>query len=118
MTIAILLFLSMLVSDESEIRILNGSKVPIERVRIWFPEQTEDFGTIPPKGVTGYRPVRKPYCLARVEAVVDGKPAIIQPFDHVGEKRLEPGKKYSYILTVNGKATSEFDRLKLKCRRE
>jgi hypothetical protein len=115
--LAILLFVPIFTSEDIEIRISNSSSVPIENVRVAFPSQTEDFGTLPPNGITDYRRVKESYCLARIDAVVDGKPAIIQPFDYVGEKQLKRGK-YTFVLSVNTKAKSEFTRLRLKCRRD
>jgi hypothetical protein len=113
----ILLLVPLFVTSDTEVRISNNSDVPIENVRVWFSQQTEDFASIAPKGVTDYRRVKETFCLTRIEAVVDGKPAIVQPFDHHGEKVLKPGK-YTFVLSVNAKATSEFNRLRLKCRRD
>jgi hypothetical protein len=113
----LLIFLSLIGSSNTEIRISNQSKVPIQEVRVQFPSQTESYGTIPAKGVTDYRVVKKAYRYARIEAVVDGKRAILQPIDYVGEKELKAGK-YTYILTINKNASSEYDRLRLQCRKE
>lgn len=111
------ILLSITGSSDIEIRISNESKVAIENVKVGFPSQTEDYGTIPAKGVTEYRLVKRAYRYARIEATVEGKPAVIQPIDYVGEKELKTGK-YTYVLTVNGNAKSEYDRLRLKCRKE
>lgn len=111
------LLLSVTGSNDIEIRISNQSKIAIENVRVGFPSQTENFGTIPPNGTTDYRVVKQAYRYARIEARVNGKRAVIQPFDYVGEKELKTGK-YTYVLTINEKAKSEFDRLRLKCLKE
>jgi hypothetical protein len=104
-------------SMDPEIRLANRSKVPIEQVRVQFPSQTEEYGTIPPKGVTEYRVVRKAYRYARIEAIVSGEEVVVQPIDYVGEKELKAGK-YTYVLTVNEKATSKYDRINLALRKD
>lgn len=113
----IFILISMIGSNDVEIRISNQSNAAIEDVRVGFPSQTEDYGTIPAKGTTDYRVIKKAYRYAYVEAMVDGKRAVIQPFDYVGEKELKPGK-YTYVLTINEKVTSGYDRLRLACRKE
>jgi proline iminopeptidase len=102
---------------EVEIRIANYSKVPIENLRVYFGSQIEEYGTVAAKGVTEYRKVRNAYRYARIEAIVEGERAQLQPIDFVGEAELKPGK-YTYILTINKKANSEFNRLQLKCRKD
>ena len=104
-------------SADPEIRIANRSNVPIEQVRIDFPSQTEEYGTIPPRGVTEYRVVKIAYRYARITARVRGEEALLQPIDYVGEKRLRGGK-YAYLLTINEKATSRYDRIKLELRKD
>ena len=104
-------------SADPEIRVANRSNVPIEQVRIQFPSQTEEYGTIPPQGVTEYRVVKLAYRYARIEAKVRGEEVLLQPIDYVGEKQLRGGK-YTYVLTVNEKATSKYTRLKLELRKD
>lgn len=104
-------------STDPEIRVANRSNVPIEQIRIQFPSQTEDYGTIPPKGVTEYRAVKIAYRYARIEAKIRGEEVLIQPIDYVGEKQLKEGK-YTYVLSINEKATSKYTRLKLELRRD
>jgi hypothetical protein len=89
----------------------------MENVRVEFPSQTEVYGAIPPNGVTGYRVIKKAYRYAYIEAVVGGEPAVIQPIDYVGERELKAGK-YTYVLTINARASSKYDRLRLKLRIE
>jgi len=102
--------------DQLEIRVANRSRVAIENVRVQFPSQTEVYGTIPPNGVTDYRVVKKAYRYARIEAVVAGKPALLQPIDYVGESELKAGR-YTYVLTIDARATSKCYGLKLKLRK-
>ena len=103
--------------DQLEIRVANRSRVAIENVRVQFPSQTEIYGTIPPNGVTDYRVIKKAYRYARIEAVVAGVPAVLQPIDYVGESELKAGR-YTYVLTIHPRATSKYYGLKLKLRKE
>lgn len=112
-----LILLSFTTNSDLEIRVANRSDAPIEQVRVGFPSQTEEYGTVAPKGVTEYRVVKKAYRYAQVVAIIGGEEVVIQPFDYVGEKPLKGGK-YTYVLTVNEKATSKFNRLKLSLRRD
>jgi len=100
-----------------EIRIANRSRVAIENVRVLFPSQSEVYGTIPPNGVTDYRVVKKAYRYAPIKAVVAGVPAGFLPIDYVGESELKAGR-YTYVLTINARATSKYYGLKLKLRKE
>ena len=113
----ILVLFSLQNSDEVEIRIANQSRVTLEDVRVEFPSQTVSYGTIETGKATEYRVVRRAYRYARIEALVDGKPALLQPIDYVGEKELRPGR-YSYVLKINKKASSEYDLLVLECRKD
>jgi hypothetical protein len=100
-----------------EIRVANESKIQMENVRVQFSSQTEEYGSIPPQGVTDYRAVTKAYRYARIEATVDGEQFLIQPIDFVGEKELKAGK-YTYVLKLNDNWTSKFDRLRLSLRKD
>ena len=113
----ILVLLAFTGNADLQIRVANHSNVPIEQVRIRFPSQTEEYGTIPPKGVTEYRVVKKAYRYAQVVAKIGGEEVVIQPFDYVGEKPLKNGK-YTYVLTINKKAITKFDRIKLRLRKD
>ena len=103
--------------DQLEIRIANRSRVAMENVRVQFPSQTEVYGTIPPNGVTDYRVVKKAYRYARIDAVVAGAPAVLQPIDYVGESELKAGR-YTYVLTIDARAPSKVYGLRLKLRKE
>jgi hypothetical protein len=100
-----------------EIRIANHSSVPLENVRVRFPSQTEEYGTIPSQGVTEYRVIGRAYRYALIKATVSGEEVVIQPIDFVGEKELRAGK-YTYVLTINNKSTSRYNRLKLALRKD
>ena len=103
--------------DKLEIRIANHSRVALENVRVLFPSQSEVYGTIPPNGVTDYRVVKKAYRYAPIKAVAAGVPAGFLPIDYVGESELKAGR-YTYVLTINARATSKYYGLKLKLRKE
>lgn len=83
---------SLTACGDPQIRVANRSNVPLENVRIRFPSQTEDYGTIPPDGVTEYRKVKLAYSTPYVEATVAGQQAILRPIDHVGDKLLRGGR--------------------------
>src|SRR4051812_40437693 len=82
------------------IRLANHSDVVIENVRVTFHSQVEDYGTIAPNSETPYRTIAKAYRYAKVEATVNGEPAVLQPTDFVGEQLLGAGR-YTYALDVN-----------------
>lgn len=111
----ILILLSFSGNADLEIRVANHANGPIEEVRIAFPSQTEEYGTILPNGVTQYRVVKKAYRYAQLTAKIGGEEVAIQPFDYVGEKPLKSGK-YTYVLMINKKATTKFNRIKLRLR--
>ena len=93
------------------VRIANRSDSQMQKVVVKFGAQEENYGDIPPKGVTDYRQVKESFEAGRISALVDGRPAVIETQDVIGEKRLEPGK-YTYVLTPSqGVVTSKFERL-------
>ena len=116
LTLIVVLF-SLQASNQVEIRIANQSRVTLEDVRVEFASQTESYGTVEAGKETEYRVVSRAYRYARIEALVDGKPALLQPIDYVGEKELKPGR-YTYVLKINQKASSEYDLLILECRKD
>lgn len=83
-----------------EIRVANKSNASLENVVVKFPSQTENWGIIESGGISDYRIIREAYAYAYVEVTVNGKKAIIQPTDYLGEKLLGPGK-YTYVLTLH-----------------
>ncbi len=95
------------------IRVENRSAVTLESVRVHFPSQTEEYGTIPPNTATEYRNIQQAYGTPYIEATVAGQPAFLRPIDHVGDKLLGAGK-YTYAITVNELAESPNDRLRLE----
>lgn len=97
----------------TSIRLINRSEAPLENVVVGFPSTMEDYGSIAPRQATSYRTVHRAYRYAYVKATVDGKPAIIQPIDYVGEDFLGPGY-FAFALQYNQGAKSEYDRLSLQ----
>lgn len=94
-----------------QIQVANQSGLVLEDVRVVFPSQRENYGTIQPHSVTGYREIEVAYGHAYIEAMVNGERGVLQPIDYVGDKLLGGGR-YTYALSVNEKATSELDRLR------
>lgn len=115
--VLILASVSLTACGDPQIRVANRSTVPLEKVRIRFPSQTEDYGTIPPNAITEYRKIKRAYSTPYVEATVAGQEAILRPIDHVGDKLLGGGR-YTYSLTVNPQAQSAHDRLRFEFIRE
>ena len=97
----------------AEVRIQNASNAPFDSVLVDFSGQREFYGLIEAGEATGYRAVSKAYRCAYVEVhFADGR-GVIQPIDYVGEKPLEPGR-YTYRLTLNPNANSEWNRVNLE----
>jgi hypothetical protein len=99
------------------IRVANRSDVELRDVIVKYPSQTEKYGNLPPNEVSGFRRITRAYSYAYIQAVVDGKEAVIQPEDYVGERLLRPGS-YTYALAYNPAATDKYDRLWLKLEKE
>lgn len=91
----------------------NRSDVPLNEVVVKFPSHTEEYGNIAPHDVTDYRTVQRAYPYAYVEVLVEGKQAILQPYDYTGERLLSAGQ-YTYALRYNPEATGEHDRLRFQ----
>jgi ABC-type lipoprotein release transport system permease subunit len=105
-------------SEGVMIRISNNSEVELRDVVVKFPQwQMEKYDTIASNSTTEYRKVKRAYGYAYIQAVVDGKEAVLQPEDYVGEKFLEPGK-YAYVLTYDPAATDKYVRLGFKLVKE
>jgi hypothetical protein len=85
----------------------------MENVVVTFPSQTERYGTVAPGGVTAYRSIERTYSYAKIEATINGQPAVLQPIDFVGETLLGPGR-YTYSLDYNLQAQSQFDRFRFQ----
>ena len=103
--------------DEVLIRIANHGKVELQNVVVQFPTQKEKYGNILPGKETSYRKVDKAYGYAYIRALVEGKEAVLQPEDYVGETLLKPGM-YTYVLTYNPDSVDKHDRLNHKLTEE
>jgi hypothetical protein len=95
------------------VRVANLSDVEIENVVVKFPGQVEEYGNVPPNGATDFRRVAKAYRYGYIRAVIDGKEAVLQPEDYVGEKLLKAGR-YTYVLTYDPTAPDKYTRLWLE----
>jgi hypothetical protein len=118
----LIMFICLLAACESadgptEIRLMNSGAVPLQDVVVVFPDTTENFSDIAPGEATSFRTIPRAYRYAKIEAVVEGQPTVLQPEDYVGEKLLGRGQ-FTYSLSYNADAQSEHDRLDLKCVRE
>jgi hypothetical protein len=92
-----------------EIRILNSSSFPFDRVDVGFPEHEVSYGAIRANSASEYREVSKAYRYAYIEVEIGGEELVIQPIDYVGESLLGSGR-YTYVLnvTVEGHLTLGF----------
>jgi len=86
-------------SGPVEIRVENASTAVMEAVRVEFPGDWEEFGTLTPGEATGYRTVKLAYRIATVEATVAGELHRLQIIDLVGETPLSGGR-YTYRLNL------------------
>jgi hypothetical protein len=68
----VLATMGLMACGRPQIRIANHSNVALENVRVRFPSQVEDFGTIAPRGITDYREIERAYSYAYIEATVGG----------------------------------------------
>lgn len=99
------------------IRIANRTDMEMQNVVVDFAGQRQEYGNIPPGGVTSFRQVKKAYRCAYIHAMVDGKEAILEPKDCVGEEPLETGR-YTYALTFDPTVKDKYVRLRLECEKE
>jgi hypothetical protein len=100
-------------SEVVMIRVSNDSEVELRDVVVKFPSQTEEYGNLAPNSMSDFRRITRAYEYAYVQAVVDGKEAVLQPEDYLGAKLLEPGK-YTYALTCDPTAAHKYARLGFK----
>jgi hypothetical protein len=93
-------------SGEIDVRVANLSGFPFASVDVVFPEDSVDYGVVPPHGISEYRRVSKAYAYALIIVQVAGEELRIQPIDYVGESELRPGR-YTYLLnvTIEGQLT-------------
>jgi|AntRauTorckE6833_2_1112554.scaffolds.fasta_scaffold06021_3 hypothetical protein len=86
-------------SDEVKIRIENGSDYDMKYLSVSFPDGEIVFGDIKSGEMSIYKDIERAYRYAYVETEIQGKKAVLQPIDYVGESYLSPGL-YTYILNV------------------
>jgi hypothetical protein len=96
-------------SGDVNVRVANNSSFAFDRVRVVFPGDEVDYGTVAANGVSDYAPVETAYRYAYIEVEIGGEVLKIQPIDYVGEEALDPGH-YTYRLnvTIEGHLTLEF----------
>lgn len=110
-------FLCGCTSEAVMIRVSNQSEIELRDVVVKFPSQTEEYGTLAPNSMSDFRRITRAYGYAHVQAIVDGKEAVVQPEDYLGAKLLESGK-YTYALTYYPTAAHKYDRLGFKLVKE
>ncbi len=88
-------------AQQQQLRIINQSDIPLQNLIVIFPEERIEFGDVPARETTGYRPAPRgvyPYAAYHVE--LNGQ-AYAQPvIDWVGESPM-PGDAFTYILDAD-----------------
>lgn len=86
--------------DEVQIRLENTSSFTMANISVSFPDERVEYGDLVPGETGRYRTLSRAYRYAPLEAVIDGKTALGQPIDYVGEEFLANGR-YTYRVIVN-----------------
>ena len=84
-------------TQETYVRLHNGTGRPLEAVRVTFTGLPVDYGDLAPGATSDYRRADGAYRYAKVEARIGGEPFTLQPIDFVGETPLGPGR-FTYRL--------------------
>ncbi|MDR9418917.1 hypothetical protein [Gracilimonas sp.] len=87
-------------SDEVKIRIENFSEYEMKNLVVSFPDEEVEYGNINSGANSVYKEVKKAYRYAYIETYIQGKKAVLQPIDYVGESFLSPGS-YTYELNFD-----------------
>jgi hypothetical protein len=82
---------------ETWVRLQNDTGVRLEKVRVNFLGEIQDYGDIGPGGRTDYRPARIAYRYAWIDAHAAGNPLGAHPVDYMGEAPLGPGR-FTYSI--------------------
>ena len=83
-----------------EVRIRNASEIDFDSVRVVFPDRDEaHFGPIPKGASSDFKRTTRAYRYAEIHVNAGGRELVLQPYDYVGERQLDPGR-YSYVLGV------------------
>ena len=72
-------------SDGVNVRVANNSSFAFGRVKVVFPENEVDYGSLGAHRVSEYAPVETAYRYAYIEVELGGEVLKIQPIDYVGE---------------------------------
>lgn len=85
-----------------QIRIRNASDVDFASVEVDFPDGGRvDYGPLSAGSASAYADAGKTvYPYARVMVGFDGRSAVLQPTDYVGEQKLAPGE-HTYVLAFD-----------------
>ena len=81
----------------SHIRLKNNSSFDFDNVRVVFPSQEEQFGSLARGEATPYRVIQRAYGYAYIEVSIKDVNYILQPADYSGEVPLGQGK-FTYEL--------------------
>ncbi len=83
------------------LRVTNHGTFTLSNLRVRFPDETVDFGEVPPGATSAYHTfTRGVYRYAAYDVTVDGKMYQQPVVDWVGEQPME-GSAFTYLLDVN-----------------
>lgn len=82
------------------IRVGNASDIDFDRINVHFPNQVEDYGSLPAGEVSEYREIDGAYRYAYSVAHAGDRRFVLQPIDFVGESPLRAGR-YTYRFSVD-----------------
>jgi hypothetical protein len=86
--------------DPVRVRVANASDRTFASVRVLFPDEIVDYGSLAPGQESAYRTVGTAYSYAGFEVEVGGDTLRMQPIDYVGETPLAAGA-YTYVLDLD-----------------
>jgi hypothetical protein len=86
-------------TNATQLRIQNHTSLVYDSVHVISPGGKQVYYQINPGGFSGYKPFSFLYRYAYIEVFYNGRKLILQPFDYVGEQKLNPGK-YTYQLGI------------------
>ena len=87
------------------LRIENNGTIAFDSVIVNSPGGNHVYYSVAANSVSGYKEFSFLYRYAYIKVFFDNKTATLQPFDFVGENKLDKGK-YTYSLTITSTAGS------------
>jgi hypothetical protein len=92
---------AMPIAGDVLIRIYNKTGLDLETIRVQFPSQTEDYGSLANGTSSDFHIIHEAYRYAFIQVNSGDQAYVLQPIDYVGETLLAPGY-YTYSLRRSG----------------